>query len=173
MKHLLTTTDKEITGSLKLSAQEPRIAVNAVLFDSDNNIAISYMGSWNLHTLVGGGVDEGEELLAAVEREVWEEAGCKCEITGEIGQIYENSGERDHTQRRYYYFAKVVGEKGKLHLTDEEIEADVTVCWLTPEKALQIITDNKTATLQQEYIRRRDIAVLQEVINTTLHQTKL
>jgi hypothetical protein len=37
MKHLLTVTDKDITGSEKLSAAKPRIAVNAVLFDIDGN----------------------------------------------------------------------------------------------------------------------------------------
>jgi len=33
MKHLATITDKDINGSDALSAAEPRIAVDAVLFD--------------------------------------------------------------------------------------------------------------------------------------------
>ncbi|MDD4296884.1 MAG: hypothetical protein PHC69_07990 [Ruminiclostridium sp.] len=50
MRHILTITDKDITGSDKLSSAEPRIAVNAILFDTEGNIALSYMGKYDLHT---------------------------------------------------------------------------------------------------------------------------
>ena len=45
MKHILTITDKEITGSDKLSTAQPRIAVNAVLFDADESIDLCYIGA--------------------------------------------------------------------------------------------------------------------------------
>jgi len=79
MKHIITITDKEITGSNKLSSAEPRIAVNAVLFDVGGNIALSYMGKYDLHTLPGGGVEPGEDYHVALKREIWEETGCDCE----------------------------------------------------------------------------------------------
>ena len=102
MRHILTITDKDITGAETLSTAEPRIAVNAVLFDADKCIALSYMGKYDLHTLPGGGIDPGEDLIAAVKRETLEETGCRCEIIGELGQIFENRSEHDFTQERYY-----------------------------------------------------------------------
>ena len=43
-KLICTITDKDITGSEKLSSAKPRIAVGVILFDSDNNIALSHIG---------------------------------------------------------------------------------------------------------------------------------
>ena len=164
MKHLLTITDKDITGSSILSAAEPRIAVNAVLFDADGNIALSYMGKYDLHTLPGGGVDPGEDLHAAVKREILEETGCDCEITGELGQISENRSEHDFTQERHYYLARVVGEKGDLHLTDEEINENTTVVWYPLEQALKIISEKQHDNYQRKFIQKRDIAALTEAL---------
>ena len=164
MKHICTITDCDITGSDKLSSAAPRIAVNAVLFDENGDIAISYMSGWDLHTLIGGGVDPGEDLHTALKREVWEEAGCLCEITGEIGMVFENRAEHDATQERSYYTAKVVGEKGALHLTDEEIAEGTSVIWLPIEEALKIISEKQHDNYQRKFIKRRDIAVLEEVL---------
>ncbi|MDD4495350.1 MAG: phosphotransferase [Eubacteriales bacterium] len=164
MKHILTITDKEITGSDKLSAAQPRIAVNAILFDADENIALCYMGKYDLHTLPGGGVEVGEDLHTAIKREIWEETGCQCEIIGELGQITENRYEHDFTQKRSYYTARIIGEKGELHLTDEEIAENASVVWLPIEQALRIISKKEHDNYQRKFIQKRDIAALTEAI---------
>ena len=163
MKHIITLTDKDINGSDKLSTAEPRIAVNAVLFDDDGNIAISYMGKYDLHTLPGGGVDSGEDLYAAVKREMLEEAGCDCEIIGELGKITENRAENDFTQERFYYIARVIGDKGGLQLTDEEKDANTDVIWLSPKQALALISGKQKNNYQQKFIQKRDIAALKQL----------
>lgn len=164
MKHILTITDKNITGSNKLSASPPRIAVNAVLFDADKNIALCYMGKYDLHTLPGGGVEAGEDLQTAVKREIWEETGCQCKIIEELGQITENRYEHDFTQERSYYIAHVIGEKGALHLTNEEIAEDTVVVWLPFEQALRIIRDIEHDNYQRKFIQKRDITALTEAL---------
>ncbi|HZK39695.1 MAG TPA: phosphotransferase [Clostridia bacterium] len=164
MKHILTITDKEITGSDKLSAAEPRIAVNAILFDADENIALCYMGKYDLHTLPGGGVEVGEDLHRATQREVWEETGCQCEIIGELGKIIENRYDHDFTQERSYYIARVTGEKGELHLTDEEIAENTSVVWLPIEQALRIISEKEHENYQRKFIQKRDISALTEAM---------
>ncbi len=160
MKNLLTLTDKDITGSDKLSAAKPRIAVNAVLFDADGLIAVVYMGKYDLYTLPGGGVEPGESLYDAIKRELLEETGCGCELTGELGKICENRYENDFTQERSYFTARVVGEKSDLHLTDEEISENTTVFWMKPEQALKIISEKQHDNYQRKYIQKRDIAAL-------------
>ena len=164
MKHLLSLSDKDITGSDALSSAEPRIAVNAILFNNEDKIALIYMEGWNLYTLPGGGVDSGEGLLDAVKREVREETGYECEILGELGMVTENRGEDDTTQKRYYYFARAIGEPGEVQLTDFEISANISVQWHTLKQALQIVSDNKPKYYKENFIRRRDIAVLEEAI---------
>jgi 8-oxo-dGTP diphosphatase len=164
MRHILTITDKDITGAETLSAKKPRIAVNAVLFDSDKNIALSYMGKYDLHTLPGGGVDPGEDLMTAVKREILEETGCQCEIIGELGRIFENRSEHDFTQERSYFVARVVGEKGGLSLTDEEIAESTTVEWHPLEQALEMITSKQHNVYRWKFIQKRDTAVLKEAL---------
>lgn len=164
MKHILTITDKEITGSDKLSTAQPRIAVNAILFDADENIALCYMGKYDLHTLPGGGVEVGEDLQSATQREIWEETGCQCEIIVELGKIIENRYDHDFTQERSYYIARVTGEKGELNLTDEEIAENMSVVWLPIEQALRIISEKEHDNYQRKFIQKRDIATLTEAI---------
>jgi len=172
MKTLLTITDKDITGSDKLSSAKPRIAVGVVLFDSDNNIAVSHIGSFGIHMLPGGGVDDGEDFQAAAKREMWEEAGCQCEIICEIGKTYENRGEDDWAQEKYHYLARVIGEKGELHLEDYEIESGTTVQWYPLRQALQIISQQQHENAYRwEFLKRRDVAVLKEA--TRMMQGKM
>jgi len=168
MNQIISITDKDITGSENLSTAEPRIAVNAVLFDAEGNIALSHETKYDLITLPGGGVEPGEDFHAAVKREMWEETGCDCEITGELGWIYENRSEHNFVQQRYYYTARVVGEKGELHLTEEELATDTTVIWLPLNEALKIISekqhDNYYESYQRKFVKKRDVAALEQAV---------
>ncbi|MDR1598787.1 MAG: NUDIX domain-containing protein [Oscillospiraceae bacterium] len=166
MKHLATITDKDILGSDALSNAPPRIAVNAVLFDADGRVALSFVRNLDLHTLPGGGVERGEDLVTAVKREIWEETGCDCEITGEIGSIFESRAEHNFTQERYYYAARVVGEKGELHLTAKEIEDATEVVWLSIRDAYTRIDRKRHDSYQFRYIRMRDMIALKEAMDT-------
>ena len=165
MKNLITLTDKDIIGSDKLSSAKPRIAVGIVLFDSEDNIALQYVGKWELHSLPGGGVDDGEDFISAAKREAWEETGCQCEIIREIGRTYENRASDKFVQEKYHYLARVVGEKGELHLEDYEIASETTVRWYPLEQAIQILLDeHQPGDIGSEFRIRRDMAVLEDVL---------
>ena len=168
MKLLATITDKDITGAEGVVTAKPHIAVNAVLFNPDGKIALCYLSKYNVSTLVGGGAENGEDLLTAVKREVLEETGCDCEIIGEIGYTHESRMEQNSTIERYYFLARMVGKQGKMQLTEKEIAQGVEVRWHKVEDALRVIEGNNDLTYQQKYIRHRDIIVLQEAIATKL-----
>ena len=164
MKLLITLTDKNITGSDGISSAKPRLAVGIVLFDDKNNIALSHIGIWDLHMLPGGGVDEGEDFLTAVKREAWEETGCRCEIIKEIGKTYQNSASDGFVQEKFHYLAKVVGEKGELHLEEYEIASETTVKWYPLEQAIKIISERNAESIDEKFLKCRDLAVLNEVV---------
>ncbi|MCL2405251.1 MAG: NUDIX hydrolase [Defluviitaleaceae bacterium] len=166
MKQLLSITDKDINGSDELSTRKPRVAVGIVLFDENKHIALSHIGIWDLHMLPGGGVDEGEDLISAVRREAWEETGCRCEIIAELGKTYQNSMKENFVQEKYHYLAHVVGEKGELHLEEYEIESKTTVRWYPIEQAYNLISKKNSRDILHEFLKRRDTAVLDEVIKT-------
>lgn len=165
MKHLLTITEKDITGSDILADVAPRIAVSAVLFDDVQNIALIYRNTDEFYTLPGGGVEQGEDLITALKRELWEETGCHCEVAAELGTIIENRGRCNFAQQRYYYIAHTLGEKGELHLTEEELKEGVTVIWLPLDHAYACIEKKRHSIYQCKFIQRRDMAVLEEVMD--------
>jgi len=160
VKHLATITEREVTGSTALSTTPPRIAVNVVLFDADGAIALNCVGRLRFVTVPGGGVEAGEDLYRAVAREMWEEAGCECEILAELGRIDENRAAMDFTQERYYYIARVVGAKGELHLTPSERADNTTLKWRPLEQALQQIQSRVIDDYRAKFVQQRDIIAL-------------
>ena len=159
MKHLLTITDRDITGTDKLSNRPPRIAVSAILFDESGEIAVTYMSKFSLYSIPGGGVDKGESLQAALHRELREETGCACEIISELGYIINNCAEIDYVHNRYYYIARVVGNKGPLGLTQEELDRGMSIKWMTIEDALAEISRPREE-YREKFIQKRDIAAI-------------
>jgi ADP-ribose pyrophosphatase YjhB (NUDIX family) len=99
-------TDEEV---IKFKTRE---AARAVVINNDGNIALLNVSKWNYHKLPGGGINEGEGVIAALKRECREEIGCEVEVTGEIGEIIEYRKMFNLKQTSYCYLAKVVGEKG-------------------------------------------------------------
>ena len=80
----------------------------------------------------GGQVENGEDILTALEREIVEESGIVVE-TGSLVAIYSNVGS-DPTKLMLTFEAKVVD--GKLHTSPESLKAD----WFSPEEAVDRIT---------------------------------
>ncbi len=173
MKHIAHISDQDITGSLDLSLKEPRIAVNGILFDDQDQIALIYSGKHKFYTIPGGGVEAGETLEIAVKRELLEETGCNASIIYSLGLISENRFEHDFTQERSYYIAKVCGSKGPLQLTAEEIEDEATVVWLPFEDAFDAITKPEHDSYRLRFIQARDRLAIEEAkIWKELHEVE-
>ena len=90
MKLISTITDKEILGTAGLSTAKPRYTARAILKNKDGKYAVMYSRKFNLHSLPGGGVDEGEDIISALKREILEETGCLCDDIKELGYVSEN-----------------------------------------------------------------------------------
>ncbi len=139
-----------------------RKAARAVVFDNENKIAILKVTKHNYHKLPGGGVEEGENLTKALEREAMEEIGCKISVYGEVGKIIEYRDEFNLKQESYCYLAKVVGEKGQPDFTEKEINDGFSVLWVSLDEAIEILEKDTPDNYEGKFIKVRDLCFLKE-----------
>ena len=67
----------------------------------------------------GGGVEDGEELEAAVKRELLEELGAEVEVITEIGTVSDYYNLIHRHNINHYYLCRVIS-LGEKHLTEDE-----------------------------------------------------
>ena len=103
--------------------------VRAVVFNSEGKIYITNMqGSYNLP---GGGIEEKENIYAAIQRELYEELGIKINLTeakyqGTFMFYHKGFPERDKTVNRaneielFLITEPYAYSKSKSHITDYE-----------------------------------------------------
>lgn len=113
-----------------------REAARAVLFDDDGKIGLLFVSKENYHKLPGGGIESGEDKLAALKREVLEELGCAIKVHAEVGRICEYRNEHDLFQESYCYTGFVEGKKGNPAFTKTEIASGFITIWLSPPEAI-------------------------------------
>jgi ADP-ribose pyrophosphatase YjhB (NUDIX family) len=99
--------------------------------------------------LPGGGHEPGERFPETAEREVWEETGVDCEVTGVWRAVRKRFVRRDDPQRRGYlletfFTAEAVG--GEPSVDSERLddgENVLEVGWFdeVPENAIPVIED--------------------------------
>jgi 8-oxo-dGTP diphosphatase len=139
-----------------------RKAARAVVFDNENKIAILKVANHNYHKLPGGGVEEGEDIARALEREAMEEIGCKISVDGEVGKIIEHRDEFNLKQESYCYLAKVVGDKGQPDFTEKEINDGFSILWVSLDEAIEKIKKDSPDNYEGKFIKMRDLCFLEE-----------
>ncbi len=166
MKLITEITDKEILGTDKLSSAEPRYTARAIL-KNGNLYAVMYAKKFNLYSLPGGGVDDGEDTITALKREILEETGCICVNISELGMVKENRASADYTQCSYYFVVEA-DRVGTPQLTDAEKNNKTELQWHTLTDTIKLINDFQPTTYQQQYLKARDVAALNEYITNNV-----
>lgn len=160
MKIICTLTDQEVLGTGGLSSAVPRHTARAIVKNTAGLYAVMYAPKFHLYSLPGGGVEEGEDPLTALHREIFEETGCTCDTVEELGIVAENRFCYDFTQVNHYYLVTTQTTHGRLHLTEKETAAGTEVQWHTLEDVLHLIADVIHDSPQRKYIQARDVAAL-------------
>ena len=130
--------DADIGASFPAPATyRERRASRAIVFDQDGKIALLDATKKNYHKLPGGGIDEGEDVQMALDRELMEETGCSVENLRELGIIEEYRNNYELHQTSYCFLADLVGEKGTSNLEEGEIAEGFETVWVNLEDAIK------------------------------------
>jgi len=142
--------------------QERRLAVRAVALDLQGRV---YMVSARRHTeylkLPGGGVDPGENLAAALHREVTEELGYEIAIGQRIGRIVEFEPDLRFRQDSIAFLTTITGGHGRPNYTADEIEHSFKPATFDSlEAAIAAVRAVKAGGHNSSSITRRELAFL-------------
>ena len=161
MKHICELNDQLLLGREGRSAKAPRLTARAIVKNQDGLYAVMYAHKWKLHSLPGGGVEEGEDVLTALRREVYEETGCVCDEIRELGIVTENRASLDYTQINYYFAVTTTHTPGENHRTESEQASGTEVRWLRFDEMVRRINEQEFHRVQGKYLKARDVAALE------------
>jgi len=162
----MTITDKEVLGKNLIFKGDYslRTAVRAIVFNSENKVAVLHAKKYHFHKLPGGGVEEGENIKKALRRELKEELGCIVKIIGEVGKIIEIKNQYGQKQTSLCYVAKVINQT-EPNLTKEEREdLEIEITWVSPEAAVKLFKKDKPSDYTAKFITKRDFILLNEFL---------
>ena len=162
MKRICELNDKIILGQDGKSDKAPRLTARAIVKNQSGMYAVMCSDKFKLYSLPGGGVEDGEDVLTALCREVYEETGCICDEIKELGIVEENRASLDYTQINYYFVVTTTHTPGENHLTESEQASRTVVQWHTFEEMMQLINEQEFDRVQGKYLKARDVAALKE-----------
>ncbi len=170
MKKIAELTDKDLLGLAGKANSTPQYKVRAILQNADGLYAVMYEDGTGLYSLPGGTVEDGEDILTALRREMLEETGCTCDVIYELGYIYENRAYCDLQQYSYFFTITTKGPSMAPTFTSEEIDVGTKLMWCTLEEMVSLIENGKPNTNQQIYLKARDMAVLKEYLHRSIRE---
>lgn len=162
MKKICELNDKIILGQDGMSDKAPRLTARAIVKNQDGLYAVMYSDKFKLHSLPGGGVEDGEDVLTALRREIYEETGCVCDEIKELGVVAENRASLDYTQINYYYVVSTTHKPGENHLTESAQASRTVVQWHTFDEMVRLINEQEFDRVQGKYLKARDVIALKE-----------
>ena len=165
MELICELNDKIILGTDGMSTKAPRITARAIIKNQDGLYAVMYADKFKLHSLPGGGVEDGEDVLTTLRREVYEETGCVCDEIQELGIVSENRVSLDYAQINHYFVVTTNLASSENHLTESELANRTVVKWVGFDEAVRLINEQEFDRVQAKYLKARDVVALREYAN--------
>jgi len=137
-----------------------REASRAVLLDENLMVSLLFVANSNYYKLPGGGIEPGEEKIAALQRECREEVGAEIVVLDEIGQIVEYRPKENFKQISYCFLGRVKVYK-EPEFTSKEKADEFELVWLFLNEAITVMKDGKPYSYNGRFIPKRDLLFLQ------------
>ena len=162
MRRILTIDAQNYTEDMPVFN---KTVVKAIIRNEEGLIAMQQAGD-GVYKIPGGGVEEGESYIDALEREVLEETGLVVvrDSVTEIGEILEmredlfNKGTK-YVAYTYLYYCDVEKEVRETQMTESEIAKGFKPVWVLADA---IIKTNRA--MGQTVISDRDISIIEMLI---------
>lgn len=141
----------------KINKLPIRKKVRGVIFKNKNTLICikeNGYGIKHLLKLPGGSVEKNESNIKAIKREILEETGYEIDNIKCLGFI-ENI-RKEYVINITYYVAKAKGKKGKLKLTDEELEVGT--------KPIEINIEIAKKRIKSEYKKAHNDSSLRDIM---------
>lgn len=167
LKEITTKTfapeqDIEILGQTFLFRKSAR----AIVLNETGEMAVQYLETYDFHKLPGGGVDVGETIEEALERELQEELGARVKNIRELGVVIEyRTLHYNLLHISHGFVAELDGVCGETALEAEELEEGMKTLWLPPEEVLKRFKNDVPKKESGEYILARETAFLEEYLS--------
>ena len=136
-----------------------RPIVRAIIYNNQKQIALIHLccdddfGHRDYLETPGGGIEDGEDKITALKRELREEVGAEITDIEEIGEVidYYNLLKRKNDQ--FYYLAKVE-ELHNSHITEYESTLFKEIEWLDITDAIKRMEETAKTKISTLVIRR-------------------
>lgn len=147
-----------------------RPSARAILFNKNLHIALMHVVNDNYYKLPGGGIDEGEDIKTALQRELLEEVGASAiEILSPIGQIDEYRDQLNRKSEHYCFVAKLTGVIVEPMRTSKEISEGYKTVWVhNIDEAIMLVESGTPKRYGHDFERLRELTFLTYVKNVNL-----
>jgi len=159
MELIKTISDIDDLENAKCRIRE---ASRAILFDENKLIPLFFVSKNNYHKLPGGGIDSGESILEALNREILEEVGSTIKVNGEVGSILEYRAEQENLKQTSYCFYSDIVSKGEPDFTDHELSNGFELIWVSLDDAISLLENDNPKDYSGSFITKRDLILLKK-----------
>ncbi len=165
MRLIREIRDKDILGKESPSEEyKSRIAARAIISNDSGEIAVLSPKDPSVypHKLPGGGLENEENIIETLKREVKEEVGADVDIMSELGKIIEYKNNYNQKQTSYCFLAKLKDRIGEPTFTEQEKSLGYELQWIPLKKAIELFQESTPEDYTAKFIRLRDLTFLQE-----------
>ena len=164
MRDLFTIDRNDYASDMPLYI---RPSARAIII-KDKKVALVYSKKYDYYKFPGGGINENENKIDALIREVKEETGLivikeSINSYGKVLRIKKLDDDRVFYQENYYYLCDVVDKIELQNLDDYEKDEEFTLVFVDPITAIVKNLSSIKATIRGVMIER-DVRVLKVLI---------